>query len=191
MRLHTDTLTDQDIRNALRAEINAGRIAPSVAFKTLTLHRSTSHARAFEVQLTSYDKSAGDGRRLGNSGSYGSDDSGDYAATYDEWGWLIGALYALDESAVWGSVARPQYADREDFDYRTGLTYNPAVLLSWLHTDEYGESCDPYPYRSGRAAVGRRGAGRVRYDESRQTITYCTLDPRNAADYRAFARVAE
>lgn len=105
MRLHSNVITMSDIHKALNECITAGTIAPQVNFKALTRHNSQSHANAFEVQLEAASRKPGDGRRAGNSGSYGAmDGSNGYAATYDEWGWVMAALYSIDPDAVWGSV---------------------------------------------------------------------------------------
>ena len=65
MRLHSDTLTYQDVRDALNSEKDSGRIARTVRFRVLDEKGSRSHARAFEVQLESWDRIPGDGRRVG------------------------------------------------------------------------------------------------------------------------------
>src|SRR4029079_4807644 len=85
MRLHSNVITSHDIRDALRAEQDAGRIARSVTFKILSNHGSRTHSLAHEVQLSSWEQVKGDGRRVGNSGSYGAMDDSAYAATYSEW----------------------------------------------------------------------------------------------------------
>lgn len=192
MRLHTDTLTADTIRDAFRAEVEAGRIARSVGFETLTEHRSTTHARAFEVKLGSYSKAPGDGRRWGNSGGYGatSQTTGEYTATYDEWGWFLAALYQVDPVMVVGSKSSPIYSDADHFAVRTGATYAPGLAK---YIEEVG---DPYPYRSGRDLVGRRGAGRSDGErEPRYAVEaadagrpgWLTLAPRTADWARAFA----
>lgn len=101
MKLHTDSLTRQDIRNALQAAKNAGNVDSRVYFTTLDERGSRSHSRAYEVQLGWMgDKVPGDGRRWKNSGSSGADSV--YAAFYDEWGWFILELYRLDPELVFG-----------------------------------------------------------------------------------------
>jgi uncharacterized protein YwbE len=189
MRLHSNVITLDLIVSALTKEQCDGRIANGVSFKILTEHRSTTHARAFEVQLTA--SQPGKGRRAGNSGSYGA--GSEYAATYDEWGWLIAALYRVDPKAVWGSVKHPQYADADHFHDVTGLTYNPDRLLWHLN---YGSKTiplpaenDPYPYVTGRDTVGRRGAARKSADDvpAYAVGTWAKLQPRTAEWVRQFA----
>lgn len=185
MRIHSNQLTEKQLWQALKTEQAAGRIAPSVRFKTLTTHTSQSHARAFEVQLESTHLVKGDGRRRGNSGSYGAMNDGcNYAATYDEWGWFIARLFTLAPDTVIGSVKNPMYADQDDFDTRTGLTYHPEILLPLLNADS-----DPYPYLTGKSKVGRRGFGRVSGDVSGWQLSYCTYAPRTAQEYARFANL--
>lgn len=185
MRLHTDTLTYSDITDALQAEKDAGRIARTVTFKMLSEHKSQSHTRAFEVQLESWAAIPGDGRRRGNSGSYGamSDEDG-YAATYDEWGWLMAALYRSDPEAVWGSVKHPQYASATDFHAKTGETYTLAALAAKLDA-----GTDPFPYVAPRQLKARQGAGRYATPINAWGREYTRHAPRTAAEYRAFAKI--
>lgn len=179
MRLHSNVIRASDVRDALEAEKAAGRIAKSVTFKILVERGSKSHDHACEVQLESWDQVKGDGRRVGNSGSYGAM-SGEFAATFDEWGHLMSALFRLDPQAVWGSAKHPQYDGVLDFDAKTGMTYNHA-LLGIL---EGGESNDPYPWvHSSR--VGRYGSGR----SATQTWYGLKYRPRTAQWFAEFAHL--
>jgi hypothetical protein len=155
MRIHTsnDTITVPVIRGILQIQKDLGRIAPSVRFKTLDVHKSNSLYRAFEVQLEATQ--AGQGRRLGNSGSYGA--GGDYAATYDEWGWLLAGMFRLDTDMVCGRTQHPMYDGRDTFLAITGEAYSPETLGHTLTSDP---DDDPYPYVFGRAGLGRYGYGR-------------------------------
>ena len=102
MKLHTNTLTRSDIREALAESKAAGLIDPAVGFEMLEDKGSRSHSHAFEVQLGWYgEKIKGDGRRYKNSGKNGSDTV--YAATYDEWGEFIADLMDRDHDAVFGT----------------------------------------------------------------------------------------
>lgn len=165
MRLHTNVIGyTQTIRNALKAEQAAGRIAPHVSFKTLEQRGSRTHTFAYEVQLEADIRD--NGRRAGNSGSFGAmrAEVDGYAATYDEWGWLIAALYAIDADALWGSVKYPQYLDAAHFQERTGWSYNPHAVIFAL---ENGHG-DPAPFISARTPeqVGRIGYGRISEDSA-------------------------
>src|SRR4029077_18315109 len=142
--------TESDVSHALLSEQAAGRIADTVRFKVLDTRGSRSHERALEVQLESLDRVPGDGRRAGNSGSYGAMQAewDGYAATHDEWGWLLAALYRQDAAMVAGTVKHPTYADSADFHERTALTYSLGALLRQL--DSAG---DPFPYVWGSPRV--------------------------------------
>jgi hypothetical protein len=177
MRLHTNTLTWEQISDALTTlkrvpeHRSSGLIANTVYFKTLAEHKSQSHERAFELQLSSWAKEDGDGRRAGNSGSYGAGD--EFAATYDEWGWLLAALYELDYYMVCGSVKHPTYADADDYHHQTGNSYLGESLAIEIERAE-----DPYPYVNGKNVIGRRGAGRLNVDGQTHYgyLSYTVLD---------------
>lgn len=196
MRLHSDKLTAGDLATALMAEQEAGRIAPHVTFKTYEVHRSSIRKAAFEVQLEAAYRD--NGRRAGNSGSYGAmiPEHDGYAATYDEWGWLLAALYAIDPSMVVGTPKLPIYADHEDFDERTAWTYNPRRWLEYvLDGPTFADERDPFPIVVGQAArtkrgymIGRRGADRVRLDGRRIYGPYKDR-PRTVAEVREFAKL--
>lgn len=183
MRIHfTDTPHRPDpfeIASAALAECRqAGTIAEHVGFKVLNLHRGgPGFAYALEIQLEASKRDRG--RRAGNSGSYGAMQAeyDGYAATYDEWGFFLAAMYRMDQ----GMRVAPnfkqdtaRYYDAEDFHYKTGRTYDAT------YPDYVERHGDIFPYISGRRQIGRRGAGRVGADSSRAHVMYATLDPRTA-----------
>lgn len=200
MRIHTDHLSVMHVIHALQAEHQAGRIAFDTRFReTPTRHASRARAKGIEILLTCSEKVPGDGRRAGNTGAYGSMDASrdGYAATYDEWGWLLGALYAEDPDMIVGASGSPVYADRGDFDHRTGLTYNPRrLLLEMLAWPTFADVRDPYPYLKGFRAgkAGRRGSGRLSEAEGAQwerrgwPVRHA---PRTVADVQAFAHLSD
>jgi len=97
MRLHTNA-TESDIRKA--------GIDARVDFATLSTHGSRKSARAFEVNLT------GASSRRPNRGDRGAD--GAYAATWDQWGVFLAAIFAVDpEMSCWA------YTGAEDFHAKT------------------------------------------------------------------------
>lgn len=94
MRLHTNNLTPEDLQRAA----TVARV--DLEFTT---HGSRSAARAFNVTLT------GESKHRQNMGGAG------YAATWDQWGVFLGALYDLDDTMTcWA------YSGMADFDYKTG-----------------------------------------------------------------------
>lgn len=193
MRIHTIIESSQPIRDALTEQKNLGRIASHVSFKTLDEHRSKSAPHAFEIQLEAGERD--NGRRAGNSGSYGAmrAEHDGYAATYDEWGWLLAALYTLDPEMIVGSPKKPTYDGAEDFHTRTAWTYDPERWLA--HVNEwpsFADERDPFPWITGRAAktkrgftIGRRGADRLA--DPGRWVRLCKEQPRTVAEVRAFA----
>ena len=159
-------------RAALKECQTAGTVAGHVGFKTLTVHRGgEGFAYALEIQLEGTVRDRG--RRLGNSGSYGAGDN--YTATYDEWGFFLAALYRMDEGARCAPNFKhgtALYYDASDFHEKTGRTYDPA------YPDYVERHGDDYGYRTGRALIGRRGAGRVHFDSS--ATRWATEDERTA-----------
>lgn len=116
MRLHSDTLTRDEIDAAL---VNAD--LPGVFIDVLSSHGSRSRARAFEVRLAAEPGKDRNGnvRRPRNSGSYGSDGRDPFkGATYDEWGYFIAELFERDPDAVFGP-----YNGRDDFHRKTNGDY--------------------------------------------------------------------
>ena len=156
----------------------AGTVAGHVGFKTLTVHRGgNGFAYALEIQLEATTRDRG--RRAGNSGSYGAGEN--YTATYDEWGFFLAALYRMDEGARCAPNFKRDlaiYYDASDFHEKTGRTYDPAYV------DYGGQYGDDYCYRAGKKQIGRRGAGRVHYDNP--ATRWAKEDPRTADFLRDF-----
>lgn len=121
MKLHSDVLTIPDIEDALRTAKATGRVDNLIHLDTLEVRKSRSRKNGYEIQLV-WDgtKVKGDGRRWKNSGHGGSDSGeyGNYAATRDEWGWFIDAVFNLDPAAVFGP-----YNGRIDFHKATRYAY--------------------------------------------------------------------
>lgn len=166
--------------DALNECKDAGTIARHVGFKTLTEHRSGGDGFIFalEVQLEASQRDRG--RRAGNTGGYGASTGwggdGSYAATYDEWGFFLAALYRRDPLMRCAPNFKrdySQYHDAEDFHHKTGRTYDPSyppLLEQWEAVEDqthpnFGR-IDDYRYRAGRNQIGRRGAGRVHIEDN-------------------------
>jgi hypothetical protein len=185
MRFHFPTQTEQTekagwmtpaaVAYAALAECQAaGTIASHVSFKVLTAHARRGPGSALEIQLEAATRDRG--RRSGNSGSYGAMQDGSYAATYDEWGFLMAAMFRRAPDML---IGPKKYAeDEEQFHHRTGHTYDASYPG---HVEKYG---DEYPYRIGRNQKGRRGAGRVHCDAPQ--VRYAAEDERAADWLRAF-----
>jgi hypothetical protein len=124
MKLHTQ-LFSQDVRDALADTKLAGQMTDDVEFVQFTPRGSRSHLHGFLIQLGTYDQHSGpaNSRHYKNSGQYGATSEyfqGEniWAATYDEWGWFIARIFALDPEARFG-----HYRDRDDFNRQTGYKY--------------------------------------------------------------------
>lgn len=134
MRLHTNTHTWLSIHEALAKAKAAGKVADHVHIEQCTEHGSRKRATAFEIKLASYTKVKGDKRGWRNTGKRGADSmnngEGLYAATYDEWGWFIAELFAVDEEAVFGT-----YDGAAGFDAATKFKYvlKPDVIEGYPH----------------------------------------------------------
>lgn len=102
MRIHTNATLEQ-VRNAIRT-------MPTVYAERLSEHRSNTHARAFELNLS------GSGRHGGQYGIRGSQ-----SATWDEWGVVMAAIFKADPTTrMGGSQRQPIYADADDYHWQTG-----------------------------------------------------------------------
>ncbi|HEY1700767.1 MAG TPA: hypothetical protein VGG75_13725 [Trebonia sp.] len=123
MRLHTK-LDGQQVRTALQQAKEAGHVTPDVTFTGWSEHRSNSHARAFEVQLGTYERDslpAGHTdqrghkmliRKYKNSGQWGA--GAEYTATWREYGWFMAEVFTADPDAKFGP-----YDGRCDFNEKT------------------------------------------------------------------------
>lgn len=123
MRIHTNTITLLDLRDAVR---EASHISGAVVWlEREDEHGSRTHARAFDVILE------GDGtanRRRRNFGTAQTYERWEvhYAASYEQWGYFLGYLYALDPTMK----CTDHYKDAADFHAKTGGQfphYAPAV----------------------------------------------------------------
>jgi len=95
MKLHTDNLTEQDLRDAL---IATGLRARGVYFDSnrgMTTRRSRSRHHSITFYLVA---DPGHGRRWANSGNGGAGPR--KAATWHEWGALLGELFHRDPDAI-------------------------------------------------------------------------------------------
>ena len=126
MRIHSDILTEQDIFKATQAtgmeNVNGD----------VSTHGSRSRARALNVLLT------GNSTSRPNSGKHGAQND-DYAATWDEWGIFLNALYEIDPNLV-----TPYYADAYDFHRKTNdrftdlLWENQCKRHNWEYSPTMG-----------------------------------------------------
>jgi hypothetical protein len=137
MLIHVNATTGRTLQNLLKAD---DRLGQDLYFENLTEHGSRTHERAFNVKLWSQNRTtiSGATRRRPNPGTgnrFGG--MGAYAATFDEWGYFLAALFEADPHA---RVVHA-YSDRADFHERTNRAYlradyvrcyNPWHLSSFL-----------------------------------------------------------
>lgn len=113
MKIHANWISPNDIHQALRSAIEARLIDETVGFVQFTPDGSRSHRNAWLIQLGTYDNILRDGGKRTRKG--GVNDAGRlYAATYQEWGWLIAALFSLEHDAKIG-----HYDNADDFHEKT------------------------------------------------------------------------
>jgi hypothetical protein len=95
MRIHSDVLTYAEIEKAARKA--------AVDFDVLSQHGSRKKARAYEIKLL------GESPYRPNGGTSDANPNG-FAASYDQWGIFLAALYAEDSDMVC-----PYYRDNVTF----------------------------------------------------------------------------
>ena len=154
MRIHSDIIRPEDVRNALRTAKAADRVADYVHIDVLSAHGSRKRSGAVEVQLGSelsesfvslevhtYAHNCGTPRRVLNKikrrypRQGKSQFAGDYlasTATWHEYGHFIAELFAIDPRAIIGT-----YDEADSFYYQT---YDrPMNYGHWdPMTDEHG-----------------------------------------------------
>jgi hypothetical protein len=104
VKLYSDTLTGADLNDALPR---------GVGIETLSIGRPRNAARGWTVRLYCYGN-----RRLRNSGRHGAESQGPPAASWDQHGEWMAALYDRDPHARIGP-----YTGRDDFHTKTDGAY--------------------------------------------------------------------
>lgn len=116
MKLHSDTLTADDIDNAayrasLAVQLDGTRPVAPIGVARCDQRGSRKRARSFDVILT------GDATHRNNAGPNGGHDS--RAASWDQWGLFLADLFNIDPSLTVPGV----YVDAEHFHWATGNRY--------------------------------------------------------------------
>jgi hypothetical protein len=115
MRIHTDNLTADDLRDAL----DATGFSEGVRLAECYAHRSRSRHHAFEVGLEALPGRDRNGKaRRPRANGYDAGSSYTKGATYDEWGYWIAELFARDETLIFGP-----YRDADDFERKTRYAF--------------------------------------------------------------------
>jgi hypothetical protein len=131
MRLHTK-LSRKDITEALNQASYKRHISWTVVFDPMEEHKSTTHPRAFEIQLGSefggnlpdyYVNRYGKRQKARRTRNISVSTAYKFSATWEEWGWFIAEIYKRDINARWGGVKRPIYSSYGDFHSKTGFKF--------------------------------------------------------------------
>ena len=113
MRIHTDTIAyTQTLRDALY------QTTRGVVLQECNRGKSRSHAYAYDVAL----QSDGTPDRWGTSRRRTRANGERYAASYDDWGFWLAALFELDPTMKAGP-----YTGRADFHVQTRGKYRASV----------------------------------------------------------------
>lgn len=110
MRIHTDVLTNADLRAALARDNDLVAVRKG----------SRSRDHAYDVTLTGFGA-----RHTRASGSVAA--HGDKAATYTDWGRWIAKLFELDPNAIAGP-----YRGADDFHTKTESVYDAASIVPYV-----------------------------------------------------------
>lgn len=117
MKIHTNTVLYLDVLQAVNSA------SPGTFLDHCDLKGSRTHKHAFDVALESDgtpDKKGKARRRKRNMGTsrYADRFNSGFAASYDDWGWFLAALFAKDPDIVAGP-----YKGAEDFHRQTNNDY--------------------------------------------------------------------
>ena len=140
MKIHSDTLTGREIMDATKARGMRG-----VRVDKLDTKGSRQRARRWDVTLE------------GNS-AFRQNFGENQAATWDEWGIFIEALFQLDPDAVIG-----QYASFNDFRRTTGARFSTLwwedshKRHTWKSEGNYTSSCKCGATQDWSSLMERRG----------------------------------
>jgi hypothetical protein len=106
MKIHTDHVHISDMRDFIAADERL----KNVALHLMEISGSRSHGNAFVIRLTGSNKSAPQNM------------PGCKAATWDEWGWFLAAIFDAEPTAKCG-----HYKDREHFNEQTNNRFATLV----------------------------------------------------------------
>lgn len=197
------------IARAMEGEQAAGRIDPDVriVIEDPRMTRNREYVKVTVHMGVHREPRPGEGRRRETAYGYGIPGGFVAAATFDEYGWLLSAIYRAGLAMIVGRPANPVYEDAADFHARTGDTYDLRLhAVGW-----FGDgSDDPYPFVSGKSQPGYFGRGRsdgdffangqpvpgyvyrdamAAFARGEKGDNFFRYQPRTAAQMAAFARV--
>ena len=132
MKIHSNTLTAQDIRAAVPDGCYLAGHYIDDEWATVHLLGSRTRDHAFSVRLSGSSKSTM--RSLP-----------DKSATWDEWGIFIAAIYERDPDAICGGwySSRQDFIDKTRAEYERVSRYRPDLNLKapWLNEKENCPFC--------------------------------------------------
>jgi hypothetical protein len=115
MKIHTSATREQVAEAMRTAMVQPDRFEEK---------GSRSHVRAFDVTLT------GGSNRRPNNGDY---NPNSYAATWDQWGVFIAAIFAIDPDSK-----MTYYANAADFHWQTDWRFGDGQFVRWP-SDAHGD----------------------------------------------------
>lgn len=126
MKLHSDILDRATVLQAMNTARRLGRVTRDIELITLEPQGSRSRKHGFKIQLGTYDQSSGPtkSRHLAGGQHGAIHDMQVWAATYDEWGWFIAELFAIDPDALFGP-----YKGLQSFNEQTGFKYVRELVI--------------------------------------------------------------
>lgn len=148
MRIHTD-----NVDAAVRAATDAAAQLEGVYAETIR-YGSRSRAGAFELRVTA-DKRPG--RRPHNG--FANDTAGEYGATWDEWGAIFAAIFAVDPDATCRA-----YDGADDYHWQTAGRFRHG-----MPTETHDQHRWAY---EGDALTGTYSSYRCRCGATRRQMRY-------------------
>lgn len=139
MRIHTDTLTFNQV-------INAAMDMQDV-YIDVTSHGSRKRDHAFELSVSAEPRK---GRRPRNTGNRGAGE-GEAAATWDEWGVIFARLFDIDPDMTCYA-----YDGTEDYHWKTGDRFRDLATLDMhdQHRWEWVPAPSGSPWHESRCKCG-------------------------------------
>lgn len=110
MKLHSDKISTQDIREALETARAKGKIVGDTELLVLEEQGSRKRENGWEVRLGVKHRDGVHNRRNMNNTAY--------SATWEEWGWFIVELFELDIDLEFGS-----YTSYNEFHTQTRYNF--------------------------------------------------------------------
>jgi hypothetical protein len=144
MRIHTDTLTVDDLHTAAKlAGCNV---------EAATRHGSTARDYALDFIMSGHGKARG---------QYGNLDYN--AASWDDYGIALAELFRRDPRAIVGTPGRPTYDGATDFHRETAFRYEDLTAEQAHHAhkrdhDAWGDPRREYVTETGRHLLPCKGS---------------------------------